>query len=159
VNKQYVVRLKPLVACLLIPFAVGLIGSLFTRAGMEWFEALCQPRLTPPNAVFSLVWSALYLLMGVSSYMVFTCRAPERKRAMKLYGWQLLVNLLWPFFFFALEKPLLGLIAAVALLVLVIMMVRAFMCVSKKAAWMNIPYIVWLVFAIYLNLGVIALNA
>ena len=101
----------------------------------------------------------LYLLMGISSYMVYICHAPERKRALKLYAWQLFFNLLWPLMFFALEKPVLGLIVAIALLVLVILMVRAFRAVNKNAAWMNIPYIAWLVFAVYLNLGIIALNA
>lgn len=98
------IRWKPLLFNMAVPLALGSLTGYFTMDGMKAFSALEQPPLSPPAWVFPVAWTLLYLMMGAAAYLIFASDAPreERKGALRLYAWQLLVNLSWPVLFFAL---------------------------------------------------------
>jgi tryptophan-rich sensory protein len=144
----------------MIPITVGSIASLITRDGMASFELLRQPALAPPEWLFPIVWTLLYFLMGVSSYWIMRADAPkeQKEKAILLYEYQLAVNFLWPTFFFHFEWYLFSFLWLVFLWILVLRMILQFGHIDKKAAWINIPYLLWLSFAGYLNLAIWWLN-
>lgn len=154
------IDIKKLLLTIALPLVVGVLAGLLTMDAMEAFEALNQPPLSPPDIVFPIVWTILYTLMGISSYLVKTSDSDPAviNRAMTLYYYQLVVNFLWPIFFFNFGWYLFSLLWLVLLWVLVFIMIREFYKISKWAAYLNIPYLLWLTFAAYLNAGVWWLN-
>ena len=151
---------KKLLLCLSIPLAVGGLSALITGGGMGAYSQFVQPPLSPPGWLFPVVWTILYLLMGYASYRVLTSGAEpnEIRRALILYGAQLLVNFLWPLIFFGLGWYWVALLALLLLWVLVFFTIRAFSKIDEKAGDLLLPYILWLTFAAYLNFGVALLN-
>ena len=121
---------------------------------------LNQPPLSLPGWVFGVVWTILYVLMGVSSYLVIQSGAEEEEinKALTVYVYQLIVNFLWPTFFFNFGWFFYAFLWLVLLWVLVFIMIRRFYDISKLAGILQIPYLIWLTFAAYLNLGVWLLN-
>ena len=119
-----------------------------------------QPPLSPPGCVFPIVWTILYLLMGYSSYRVYTAgKSPAfTKRALKLYATQLLANFIWPIVFFAFEWYLVAFFVLIALWVLILLTLRAFTAIDETAGDLLLPYLLWVTFAGYLNLGAYLLN-
>ena len=151
---------KALIICLLLPLAVGGMAAALTQGSMEHFAALAQPPLSPPGWVFPVVWSALYLLMGAASFLIRKADASqaEKTRALVLYGVQLAVNFAWPLLFFRAGLYGFALVWLALLLFLVIETAFAFGCIDRRAAWLLTPYLLWLLFAAYLNAGVWLLN-
>ena len=151
---------KALIICLLLPLADGGLAAELTQGRMEQFAALVQPPLSPPGWVFPVVWSALYLLMGAASFLVWKADAPqaEKTRALVLYGVQLAVNFAWPLLFFRAGLYGFALVWLALLLFLVIETAFAFGCIDRRAVWLLTPYLLWLLFAAYLNAGVWLLN-
>ena len=151
---------KALITTLLTPLAVGGLAAWLTMDSMAQFAALAQPPLSPPGWVFPVVWTVLYLLMGWASFLVWKSDAPqvEKKRALTLYGVQLAVNFAWPLLFFRAGLYGFALVWLVILLVLVVETVLAFRRIDRRAVWLLAPYILWLLFAAYLNAGVWMLN-
>ena len=151
---------KKLLICLAIPLAVGGLAALLTGGGMGAYADFNQPPLSPPGWLFPIVWTILYLLMGYASYRVLTSSAaPEKIRnALILYGAQLAVNFLWPLVFFGLQWYLAAFFVLIALWVLIFLTIRAFSEIDEKAGDLLLPYILWVTFAGYLNLGVAILN-
>ena len=151
---------KALIICLLIPLAVGGLAAALTMDSMAQFAALAQPPLSPPGWVFPVVWTILYLLMGWASFLVWKSGAPQaaKKRTLGLYGVQLVVNFVWPLLFFRAGLYGFALIWLVILLVLVAETMLAFGRIDRRAAWLLAPYLLWLLFAAYLNAGVWLLN-
>ena len=149
-----------LAKCIAIPLLVGGLASFLTRGGMDVFMQLNQPPLSPPGWVFGVVWTILYILMGVSSYLVIQSGAEEEvvNKALSVYVYQLIVNFLWPTFFFNFGLYLFSFLWLVLLWVLVLIMIIRFYNISKLAGILQIPYLIWLTFAGYLNLGVWLLN-
>ena len=149
-----------LAACVALPLILGGISALAVRGGMEEYAMLEQPPLSPPGWLFPVAWSLLYVLMGAASYLVLSSAAPlyERRRALKLYAVQLVVNVLWPPIFFGLGLYLAALLWLALLWALALITALRFRRVSRPAAYLLAPYIVWLTFAAYLNLGVWLLN-
>ena len=127
---------------------------------METFEALNQPPLSPPGWLFPIVWTILYILMGISLYLILQSDADEEtvQEAQKIFYFQLALNFLWPLLFFNMGWFLLAFVELLILLGAVISMIRQFAQTSKLAAYLNVPYLIWLTFAAYLNLGVWWLN-
>ncbi len=156
---MYIIRLKPLLISLGISLGTGLLSGLFTSGSMGFYQQLARPPLSPPGWVFPVVWTALYFLMGISAYLIWQSQSPERSRALTLYAIQLAVNFLWPIFFFCLHWIFFSLLWLAALWVLVLWMIRSFSCIQKPAAYLQIPYLIWLTFAAYLNLGVFLLHS
>ena len=146
--------------CIAIPLMVGTLAGLLTRNSMEVFSLVEKPPLAPPAWLFPVVWTLLYVLMGISSYLILTSDAEfeEIAQAMRIYVYQLVVNFLWPTFFFNFRWYLFSFFWLVLLWVLVFVMIRRFYTISKPAAFLNIPYLIWLTFAGYLNFGIWWLN-
>lgn len=144
---------------LAIPLIVGTLSGVLFSAGEE-YGAMVKPPLSPPSWLFPVVWTILFALMGVSSYLVYREHVSrgEKKTALIIYGLQLLVNFFWPLFFFKLEIFLFSFIWLVLLWVLVLVMIVKFNKINKTAGMLQIPYILWLTFAAYLNLAVYFLN-
>lgn len=151
---------KLLAKCVLIPLGVGALASFFTGGGMTAFRVVEQPPLSPPMWVFPVAWTILYVLMGVASYLVHTAGAEEEKidSALAVYGAQLVVNFLWPTFFFNFQWYLFSFFWLLLLWGLVIITIKRFYEISKWAGYLLVPYFIWLTFAAYLNFGVWWLN-
>lgn len=146
--------------CIAIPLIVGAVAALLTQNSMEVFSMVENPPLAPPAWLFPVAWTILYVLMGISSYLIITSGVEfeEIVEAMKLYAYQLIVNFLWPTFFFNFRWYFFAFIWLVLLWILVFLMIRKFYPIRKLAAYLNIPYIIWLTFAGYLNFGIWWLN-
>ena len=164
---------KSLLISILIPIAVGGAAGLLSMGGMESFSMMNQPPLSPPAWVFPVVWTILYILMGISSYLIYvsgphmsqntgsnknTKENNGKSKALTTYGYQLLVNFLWPVFFFNFQWYFFSFLWLAVLWILVAKMILEFGEISRIAALLNIPYLLWLSFAGYLNLGVWLLN-
>lgn len=149
-----------LIKSIAIPIVMGAVAGFLTRDAMQDFEALNQPPLSPPGWLFPIVWTILYVLMGISAYMIKVADASteEIDDALTIYRYQLIANFLWPVFFFNFGWYLFSFVWLILLWILVIFMIRKFYTISKPAAYLNIPYIIWLTFAAYLNFGVWWLN-
>lgn len=143
---------------ILIPLAVGGLSAAITQNGMMLYEASAvKPPLTPPGWVFSVVWTILYALMGIASVRVWK-KAGGNSPAVRVYALQLLFNFLWPILFFSLRSYLLSFIWILLLIILVIRTIDLFREVDPPAAKLLIPYLIWLLFAAYLNFYVFLLN-
>ena len=150
---------KKLLICLGIPLAVGGLSALIS-GGMGSYGNFVQPPLSPPGWLFPLVWTILYLLMGYASYRILTSGAPEaEKRSVLLfYGAQLALNFLWSPIFFGLSWYLLAFFVLLGLWALIYVTMRKFAKIDELASDLLLPYILWVTFAGYLNLGVYLLN-
>lgn len=146
--------------CVAIPLMVGTLAGILTRNSMEVFSLVDKPPLAPPAWLFPVVWTLLYIVMGVSSYLILTSDAEfeEIAEALRIYVYQLVVNFLWPTFFFNFRWYLFSFFWLLLLWVLVFVMIRRFYIINKPAALLNIPYLIWLTFAGYLNFGIWWLN-
>jgi len=154
------IALKPLAVSIAIPLGVGALSSLLTHGSMEAFGRLRQPPLTPPDWVFPVVWSILYVMMGVASYLIYTSNFPEKTRraALCAYGVTLVLNFLWPLLFFRAAMHLAAFYLLLALLVVVAVTAYLFGCLRPAAGYLFVPYLAWTLFAGYLNFGVYWLN-
>lgn len=141
---------------LAIPFAAGATGVFF-RPG-SWYAALEKAPGTPPGWVFPVMWNTLYLLMGIAALLV--ARTPHTNRAVALgiFHAQLALNALWSPLFFGLQSPVLGLIDILLLINLVALTILVFRRVRPLAAVLLLPYLGWIMYAAYLNAGIVALN-
>ncbi len=151
---------KLLIKSIALPILVGLISGLLTRNAMQDFQVLVKPPLAPPGWLFPVVWIILYTLMGISAYLIQTSSADEEMKsdALMIYRYQLMVNFLWPIFFFSFGWYLVAFAWLLLLWGLVIVMIWNFSKISKTAAYLNIPYLIWLTFAAYLNGAIWWLN-
>ena len=149
-----------LAVCIAIPLLVGVAASLLTGSGMERFAMIEKPPLAPPAWLFPVVWTILYTLMGISSYLILISEAEEggKEDAIRIYAYQLIVNFLWPTFFFNFQWYGFSFFWLLLLWGLVLLMILRFREIDKLAAYMNIPYLLWLTFAAYLNWGIWRLN-
>lgn len=150
---------KKLIVCLIIPLAIGGLATLFS-GGMSSYQITNQPPLSPPGWVFPIVWTLLYLLMGYASYRVLTSDADKEQiqKALRLYGVQLALNFLWPIIFFGFDAYLPAFMVLIGLWVLIFLTLQAFSRIDETAGNLLLPYLLWVTFAGYLNLGVYLLN-
>lgn len=151
---------KKLIKCIALPLLVGGVAGFLTRGSMESFEMLNKPPLSPPGWLFPVVWTILYILMGISSYIISETKPGNQdvSGCLSIYYYQLVVNFLWSFFFFSFQWYLFSFFWLLLLWILVLLMIRCFAKISKVAAYLNIPYLIWVTFAGYLNLGIWWLN-
>jgi benzodiazapine receptor len=150
-----------LIASLAACFAVAGLGAHWTTLGLgPWYEGLRKPTWTPPNFLFAPVWTALYILMAVAAWLVWLRRGlPGSRISLGLFGLQLALNLAWPGIFFALREPGPGFAEIAMLWVTILATVLAFVRVSRVAAAMMVPYLVWVSYASALNFAIWRLNA
>lgn len=154
------IRWKTLLICLAVPLAAGGLSALLSGGGMQDFAALNQPPLSPPGWLFPAVWTILYLLMGLASYLVTAAPIPpgQRQRALFVYSLQLIVNFFWSPIFFSAKAYRFAFVWLLLLWVLVLITALRFARIRAAAGWLLIPYLLWVTFAGYLNIGVYLLN-
>ena len=146
------INYKKLIKSILIPLVLGGLVALLTKPGTNYKEII-QPSFAPPGIVFPIAWSILYILMGISSYLV-----DGDEKAIKLYNYQLILNLLWSFVFFTFKLYLLSFIWIIVLIILVLLMIKEFYKINKTSAYLQIPYLLWLIFASILSYAIFKLN-
>lgn len=153
-------KLKNLLLCIAIPVLTGSLSGFLTRGSMQVFRQLNKPSLSPPGAVFPIVWTILYILMGIASYLVFSSGAGrgDIRNALSVYGLQLAVNFFWSLFFFNLGWYFFSFVWLILLWLLILFTIRLFYPISRPAAYLLVPYLLWVTFAGYLNLGIAILN-
>jgi translocator protein len=146
---------------IVISFAPGIIGIFFTYDAIPtWYAGLDKPFFSPPNWIFGPVWSLLYLLMGVSFFIIWTAKQKESKKtdAYLLFFIQLILNTLWSIVFFGIKSPLLALIEIVILWVSIFLTIISFNKIARIAGYLLWPYLAWVTFATLLTLAIVWLN-
>lgn len=152
-------KIKPYAVSILLTLAVGGLSGFLTSMGMDSFDALTKPPLTPPSFLFPIVWTVLFILMGVGAARIFmTEPTAARNRALIVYVVQLAVNFFWSIIFFNLQAYAFAFLWLILLWVLILTMIYLFCKVDKPAALLQIPYAIWVTFAGYLNLMIWLLN-
>ncbi len=143
-----------------IPLAVGGLAALLTRESMDIYQTINTPPLAPPGILFPIVWTILYVLMGISSVLILDSDAtPDARRsALTIYGMGLVVNFFWSILFFEKQAFLFSFVWLCLLWVLIVAMIVSFWRIRRPAAWLQIPYLLWVTFAGYLNLAIYLLN-
>lgn len=145
----------PVILC----FVAGAIaGWLQNDSINNWYPFLLKPVLTPPNVVFPIAWSIIYLCMGISAGRVLTSGAANRGSVMTLWGIQLGCNFLWSILFFVCRSPLLGMIDILVLDALVMLYMARSARIRPSAAWLFVPYLCWVLYATYLNGWILVMN-
>lgn len=153
-NKKNIIYL---VLSILIALFFGAIGSLL-GGSMSIFDNLLKPSFAPPAILFPIVWAVLYILMGISAFLVYISDSKYKKTALIIYFIQLIVNALWTMIFFRFQNFLFAFVWLLILLGLVVLMEVYFYKSDKKAFYIQIPYVIWLVFALVLNYSIYTLN-
>ena len=150
---------------ILTPLVVGFLSSLITRDAMFQFNMVAKPPLAPPGFLFPIVWTILYIMMGISSYLIFEHDdGGDRKisstkgRCKKLYVVQLIFNFFWSIIFFRFSLYYVAFAWLVILWVMVLALIVESHKLNKMAAYLLIPYLLWMTFAAYLNIGIAVLN-
>lgn len=149
-------KYKKLILYILIPLVVGFVGNLL-GGSTDIYEKINTPSFAPPGFLFPIVWTILYTLMGISSYMI--SKEKNNKTALTVYFVQLGVNALWSLFFFRLNWFLFSALWLVLLLCLIVYMIYEFAKLNKTAAYLQIPYALWVTFALVLNSAIYILNS
>ena len=143
---------------IIIPLAAGGVSALLTSGQMQAFEEISKPAFSPPAFLFPIAWSILYVLMGISSVMIYESGSPEKRKALTVYGIQLIVNFFCSIFFFGFGLYFFSFLWLILLWILVLYMIILFAKIKPSAAYLNYPYLLWLSFAGYLSCGVWLLN-
>jgi translocator protein len=156
------VNIVKLVVCCVVPILIGLMGSLFTTGETlgNWYANLNKPFFNPPNWIFGPVWTTLYIMMGVSAFLVWRKGLDDKivRIALVCFIIQLFLNAIWTPLFFGLRSPLLGLIDIILLLNAIIVTIYVFSKISHPAALLLIPYLAWVSFATILNASLYFMN-
>ncbi len=154
-------KLKSYIISIAIALAVGGLSAFLTRDNMDIYGEIRMPPLSPPSWLFPVVWTILYVLMGISAAMIYTTEkgsADEKRNALKIYAASLFVNFLWSIVFFNFRAFLTSFAVLLLLLFLIIKTISAYKKILPTAAYLQIPYAVWVAFAGYLNLAIWFLN-
>ena len=153
------IKLTDLIIWIVTAELAGALSALFSGGSFSaFYTALEKPPLSPPGWLFPVVWGVLYALMGASAYLIRNSKSPRRKGALILYWSQLFFNFLWTPVFFGLRSLKGAAVIVILLLILIAAMVISFYCINKTAAFLNIPYLLWTVFAAYLTIGILILQ-
>lgn len=151
-------KYKYLIISILISLGVGGLSALITAGDMDTYKYLSKPPLSPPSVLFPIVWTILFILMGISAYMVYVSKDRDKDSALAVYVIQLIVNFFWSIIFFSLKLRLFAFIWIILLLVLIIIMIVKFYRISNKAGLLQIPYLIWTCYATYLTIAIYILN-
>lgn len=151
------INFKKLIISLLIPLLVGGIVGLIIMPFMDYSQ-LIKPPFAPPGWLFPVMWNILYILMGISFYLILETDNYDKDSSYIIYFIQLLVNALWSIFFFVFKWRLFSSIWLFLLILLVILMIVKFHKINKASSLLQIPYLLWCIFALYLNIGIYILN-
>ena len=159
--KLYWNKAKDYIVAIAIPLTVGIIAAALTMGDMDVYSKLKTPPLAPPAILFPIVWNILYILMGISSALVY--RNSEKnieaaKKGLLYYVISLALNFSWTLIFFKFQAAFFALICIVAMLYFIIRTIIEYYKVNRIAAYLQIPYALWVAFATYLNAGIWLLN-
>lgn len=162
-NKK--INVIKLIVAIAIPLAVGMLSSFITKDAMMSFNAMKKPPLAPPGILFPIAWTILYILMGISSYIIYvydvkndTSSLNLKNKCLSLYAIQLIFNFFWSIIFFKFKLYIFAFVWLVILWILVFKLMRESKKISKVASYLLIPYLAWMTFAGYLNIGIAVLN-
>lgn len=151
---------KLLVLCIAIPLAIGSLSGFLTSESMEMFSSINKPPLSPPAILFPIVWTILYILMGIASYLILISGQEKNriKNALTVYSLQLIFNFFWSIWFFNFGWYLFAFSWLIILWILIFNTIVSFYAISKPAAYLLLPYLLWVTFAGYLNFAIYLLN-
>ena len=152
------VNLRTLLPSLLLPAVVGGAGAVVTAMGMEMYQLLAKPPLVPSGWVFGVVWTVLYLLMGYAAYLVKSTTCFDKQAALQTYYIQLALNFLWSVVFFRFGQLWFAVVILVLLIAAILLTMKRFAECSITASRLLLPYLIWCLFALYLNIGFAVLN-
>lgn len=149
-----------LIGFILSATLTGALSAFLTKEGMTIFEGLNKPMFSPPRILFPIAWTILYIMMGVAAYIVFQNESGSsiKSDGMFYYVLQLIINFFWAIIFFNLKEYVFAFIWLILLIVVVFNLAKSYRDVSTLSMWLTIPYLAWLGFAAYLNLGIVLLN-
>ncbi len=149
-----------LAAFLLVVLGIGVLGSIFTQVSVKtWYPTLIKTSWTPPPYLFGPVWTALYIMIAISGWLIYISpRSNLKNVALTIYGIQLFANLIWSALFFSLKNPVLALLDLYFLFSLIVVMMTLFFQIRRSAGYLLIPYFLWTAYALSLNAGIVALN-
>ena len=154
-------KFKRILLAVFVCIAVGALSGIATQSSVDsWYVQLNKPSFNPPNAVFAPVWTVLYVMMGIAAGLVWNRGFHHLwvKTALYHFGFQLLLNALWSIVFFGLRLPGAALVVIGALLLMILLTIRWFRVVYPIAAWLMVPYLIWVLFAAVLNYEIWRLN-
>jgi len=155
-------EMKKLIFSIFICLFAGFIGSFFTSPAIPtWYATFQKPSFAPPNWVFFPVWTSLFIMMGISLFLVWQKGWGDKKvkTAIYIFAGQLVLNALWSAVFFGLKSPILGLMEIIILWIVILATIMSFMKISRTAAYLLIPYILWVSFAAIVNFFIWRLNS
>lgn len=152
------INFKSLIINLVISLGTGILSALITRNSMDNYKKLNLPKLAPPSILFPIVWTILFILMGISAYIIYKSNSNKKQNALKIYAAQLIINFIWPILFFNLNLYLFSFIWIILLWIFILLMINSFKKISNTAAYLQIPYLLWVTFASYLNFMIYYLN-
>jgi translocator protein len=152
-------NLPKLIVSIVLCLGVGAFSSYLTVSAIPtWYATLNKPFFNPPNFVFAPVWTTLYILMGISLYLLWIAKKKGKAKAIKLFLIQLAFNFSWSIVFFGLHNILLAFVEIIALWIFIMLTIRQSLLISKTSAYLLYPYVVWVSFALVLNLFIVILN-
>ena len=146
---------------ILIPLLVGAVAGLFTSSGVKgWYALANKPWFNPPDWIFAPVWTGLYIMMGIAFFLIWRAAADKKikQTAMILFVVQLVINFFWSFIFFKLQQPGWAFAEIILMWVTILLTILSFGKISSTAAWLMVPYICWVSFALVLNYSIWKLN-
>jgi len=147
-----------LIISILIPLAIGVLSALLSGDMSLEYSSVNKPALSPPSFIFPIVWTILYILMGISSYIVYMSDNKNKEIALKIYALQLFFNFFWSIIFFRFSQYIISFLWLIVLIILIIIMIYQFYKINKTSSYLQIPYLLWCLFASYLNFMVSQLN-
>ncbi len=146
-----------LIIAILIPIAVGSLSALIS-GGTSLYSQINKPALSPPGYIFPIVWFILYILMGISSYIIYDSNSPNKESALKTYALQLFFNFWWSIIFFRFSLFLFAFLWLLVMIALITLMIYKFYQINRLSSYLQIPYLLWCLFAAYLNFMIYRLN-
>jgi tryptophan-rich sensory protein len=151
-------KAKTFILSILLSLTVGGLSALATASNMNIYDKITPPPLAPPGWLFPVVWTVLFILMGISAAIIFTSKSRKKDDALFVYAVSLVLNFSWSIFFFNMQSFIVAFVILVALWLSIIITMIKYFKIKKSAAWLQLPYLLWVTFAGYLNLAIIYLN-
>ena len=155
---NFMKKAKPYIFSILLALTVGGLSALAIANNMNVYDKINAPPLSPPGWLFPVVWTILFILMGISSAIIFTSKSKQKDDALFIYAVSLVLNFSWSIFFFNILSFIVSFIILVALWLSIIITIIKYYKINKLAAWLQLPYLLWVTFAGYLNFAIILLN-
>lgn len=156
-----ILKIKPYIISILIALATGALSALLTSGNMDLYSTIITPPLAPPAVLFPIVWTILYILMGINAALIYNTQnvaEHEKKTALYIYAISLLFNFFWSIIFFNNRQFLFAFIWLLILWILIILTIIKYYKINPVAAYLQIPYLLWVTFAAYLNFAIWYLN-